>query len=187
MGMAAAPLEAPPITGAELLALGDVGPCELIDGRIVAMTPTGSEHAAIESNLVYELTRFVRERRVGWVLSGEVGIYTRRDPDRVRGADVAFVSKARCPAVPPKGFLDVAPEMVGEVLSPGDRWQEVRQKVEEYFAAGTEQVWLVEPENRALLICTSPTEIQKHGEADTVIGTGVFEGLLLPVASLFPG
>ncbi|MBI5016782.1 MAG: Uma2 family endonuclease [Deltaproteobacteria bacterium] len=186
MGLTAAPLEAPLLTGAELLAMGDVGPCELIDGRIVPMTPTGSEHAAIESNLVYELTRFVRERRLGWVLSGEVGIYTRRDPDRVRGADVALVSKALCPAAPPKGFLEVAPEMVGEVLSPGDRWQEVRQKVEEYFAAGVQQVWLVEPENRALLVCTSATDIDKYGETDTVTGAGILTGLVLPVASLFP-
>ena len=43
-------LTAPPkhriklITGEELLAMGDIGPCELIDGRIVSMTPTGSEH-----------------------------------------------------------------------------------------------------------------------------------------------
>ncbi len=31
-----------PITGEELLALGDIGPSELIDGRIVTMTPIGS-------------------------------------------------------------------------------------------------------------------------------------------------
>jgi Uma2 family endonuclease len=33
-----------PITGEELLEMGDIGPCELIDGRIVPMTPTGGEH-----------------------------------------------------------------------------------------------------------------------------------------------
>ena len=54
-------LTAPPkhrtelITGEELLAMGDIGRCELIDGRIVSMAPTGSEHGYIESNLTTEL------------------------------------------------------------------------------------------------------------------------------------
>lgn len=32
------------IAGEELLAMGDIGPCELIDGKIVHMSPTGDEH-----------------------------------------------------------------------------------------------------------------------------------------------
>ncbi|MBK6433504.1 MAG: Uma2 family endonuclease [Anaerolineae bacterium] len=44
-----------PITGEDLLALGDIGPSELIDGRIVTMTPTGDEHGTIEFNLGSEL------------------------------------------------------------------------------------------------------------------------------------
>ena len=56
-----------PITGEELLALGDIGPSELIDGRIVTMTPTGSEHGLIESNLTTELRFLLRQRRLGWV------------------------------------------------------------------------------------------------------------------------
>ncbi|MGB2771016.1 MAG: Uma2 family endonuclease, partial [Anaerolineae bacterium] len=80
-----------PITGEELLALGDIGPSELIDGRIVTMTPTGDEHGTIEFNLGSELRAFVRRQRLGRVTGGEVGIYTRRNPDRVRAADIAFI------------------------------------------------------------------------------------------------
>ncbi|MFZ1265293.1 MAG: Uma2 family endonuclease, partial [Anaerolineae bacterium] len=99
-----------PITGEELLALGDIGPSELIDGRIVTMTPTGSEHGLIESNLTTELRFFLRQRRLGWVAGGEVGIYTRRNPDRVRAADIAFISTSRL-AQPVKGYLTVAPDL----------------------------------------------------------------------------
>ena len=85
------------ITGRELLEMGDIGPCELIDGRIVPMSPTGFEHANIEANLAFELKRFVRERDLGTVIVGEAGIYTRWDPDRVRAANVAFVSHELTP------------------------------------------------------------------------------------------
>lgn len=174
-----------PITGDELLAMGDIGPCELIDGRVVAMSPTGGEHGAIEVYLGGELSSFVRARRLGWVLGGEVGIYTRRNPDRVRGADVAFLSRNRLAHRPGKKFLDVAPELVVEILSPDDRWEEVRQKIEEYFAIGVERVWIVEPENRSVLVYRSVTEMERLAEADTLEGEGPLAGFTLPVASLF--
>lgn len=173
------------ITGDELLAMGDIGPCELVDGRIAFMSPTGAEHGMVETLLARVLGNFVAERGLGWVLGGEVGIYTRRNPDRVRGADVAFLSKKRMPGRPGKKFLDVAPELVVEILSPDDRWQDVRQKLEEYFAMGVERVWIVEPENRAVLVYRTASEMARFGEGDTVNGEGALEGFALPVESLF--
>ncbi|MFQ6015620.1 MAG: Uma2 family endonuclease [Anaerolineae bacterium] len=178
-----APPEIKLITGEELLAMGDIGPCELIDGRIVPMAPTGGEHGILESELARHLGNFVADRDLGWVMVGEVGLYTRRDPDRVRGADVVFISKARLPELP-KGFLEAAPELVVEIMSPDDRWQDVQQKLKEYFSIGVQWVWIVEPENRAVLVYRSRTEMQEFGEGDTVNGEGVLEGFRLPVASL---
>ncbi len=51
MNVSAAPTESKLITGDELLAMGDIGPCELIDGRIVPKSPTGGKHGIIESRL----------------------------------------------------------------------------------------------------------------------------------------
>ncbi len=173
------------ITGEELLAMGDIGRCELIDGRIVPMSPTGGEHAYIEFYVGAELSNFARSKKLGWVLGGEVGIYIRRQPDRVRGADVAFISKSRSPRRPAKGFLDVAPELVIEIMSPDDRWQEVQQKLEEYFQIGVQWVWIVEPENKAVFVYRSSTEAQKIGESGMVQGEGILEGFTLNVANLF--
>ncbi len=180
-----APVETRLITGDELLVMGDIGLCELIDGRIVPMAPTGSEHGMVEINVAWHLKSFVQPRQLGWVTGGETGIYTRRAPDRVRGIDVAFISRGRLPQSPPKGFLTVAPELIVEVMSPDDRWQDVRQKLEEYFAIGTERVWIVEPENRAVLVYSSPVQVRRLSEADTLEGEGVLEGFSLPVASIF--
>jgi len=41
------------LTGPELLALGDIGPCELIEGKVVPMSPTGDLHGGYESNFAY--------------------------------------------------------------------------------------------------------------------------------------
>lgn len=177
-------IQAPSVSGRELLAMGDVGPCELIDGRIVPMTPTGGEHAVIESRLASELTAFVSPRGLGWVLAGEVGVYTRRDPDSVRGTDIAFVPREKLHR-PGKDFLEVAPELIVEILSPEDRWQHLRRKIEEYFSIGVSQVWVVEPENRALLVYRSPTDVRRYSEAEELQAGGTLEGLSVRIGDLF--
>jgi Uma2 family endonuclease len=166
--------------------MGDVGPCELIDGRVVPMRPTSARHGAIESRLAALLRAFLRERgREGHVLVGEVGVITRRGPDRVRGADLAFVSKARLPGDPPDGFLEVAPDLIVEVMSARDAWQDVREKIEEFFALGVDRVWVVEPKLRKVLVFKSQAEFRAFGESDTLEGEGALEGLRVTVSQIF--
>ena len=87
------------ITGDDLLELGEVGPCELVEGKVVSMAPTGGEHGRVEVRFASVLNHFVSDRRLGKVLGGEVGIYTRRSPDTVRGAEVLFISGERYAAL----------------------------------------------------------------------------------------
>jgi Uma2 family endonuclease len=173
------------VTGEELLAMGDIGPCELIDGRIVPMSPMGGRHGIIESGLGSALSFFVQQHNLGWVLTGEVGIYIRRHPDRVLGADIVFLSRERWPEDPPEGFLEGAPDLVVEIMSSNDRWQQVRQKIAEYFSIGVRWVWIVEPENRAVLVFRSSGDFQQLGSEDMLVREGPLEGFTLPVASLF--
>ena len=78
------------LTGEELLEKSDVGPSELVEGRIVPTGYTNRKHARIVLLLGYELESFVREQSVaGKVFVGDAGLYTERDPDTVRGVDVA--------------------------------------------------------------------------------------------------
>ncbi len=174
------------ISGVELAHMGDVGPCELIDGRIVSMTPTGDEHGWIEGNFYEALRGFVRSRRLGKVLVGEVGIFTRRDPDRVRGADVLFISNERyAQRSGTSGYLDVAPELVVEILSPGDRIIDTMQKLRESFGIGVTIVWVADPAARTVYVYRSLTDVREFPEGDRLPGEGVLPGFEVSVASLF--
>lgn len=75
------------ITGVELLAMGDIGPCERIDGAIVRAGPTGGVRRLLKSKPNRRLGMFVDDANSGWRLVGEFGVYIRRVPDRIRGAD----------------------------------------------------------------------------------------------------
>lgn len=133
------------VTGEELLAMGDIGPCELIEGEIIKMSPTGESHGIVEINFATALKQFVQPRKLGRVSGSEVGIFTRRSPDSVRGADVVFVSKARLAKRGKSGYLDVAPDLVVEILSPDDRMSEMIKKLGEYFSIGVRLVWVADP------------------------------------------
>ena len=123
------------VTGDELLRMPGLDSCELVAGRVVRMTPTNPSHGRIEVNVAAALKQFVRTRNLGVVMAGEVGVFTSRSPDTVRAPDVLYLSHERnARRSRPQGFLDVAPELVVEILSPTDRPDEVRRKLREYFA-----------------------------------------------------
>ena len=174
------------VTGEELLAMGDFGSCELIEGRIVMMSPTGDEHGGYESNFDFYLGGFVRQHQLGRIRVGEVGIYTHRNPDTVRGADVAFISNERyAQRQQKKGFLDVAPELIVGIMSPDDRWSEVKQKFREYFSIGVKLVWVADPADKTVSAYRSLTDVRVFDEGDTLTGDEVLPGFSVPVASLF--
>jgi Uma2 family endonuclease len=55
------------------------------------------------------------------------------------------------------------------------------------LTAGVEQVRLVEPRNRAVLVYHSATQVEKFEEQDTLTGAGTLAGFTLSVADLFRG
>ena len=125
-------------------------PEELVRGRIVKMPPPRPRHGAACSKADRIFGVFVEEHDLGHVFCNDTGVITERGPDTVRGADVSFYSYARVPKGPlPDHYLDVAPEIVVEVLSPSDRWPKVVQKVGEYLDAGVLFVVLIDDERRS--------------------------------------
>ncbi len=173
------------VTGEELLAMGNTGRCELVEGRIVMLSPTGSRHGSVEGNFYDALRSFVRPHHLGLVKVGEVGIYTHRRPDTVRGADVLYISKERAAELSGAAYLDVAPDLVVEVLSPDDRWNNIIQKLREYFAIGVRMVWVADPDSRRVSVYRSPTDVGEFTAGDSLSGDDVLPGFSVSVASLF--
>ena len=173
------------ITGEELLEMGDIGPCELIEGRIVPMSPAGARHGHIEVKVATILQNFVTAKDLGWVMTGEVGIFTKRGPDSVRGADVLFISKERLAKIPDRGFLEVAPELVVEVRSADETKHDIQQKINEYLAIGVKWVWYFEPKTRNCSVHRLNKDVQKLAEKDVLIGEEILTGLDIKLSTLF--
>ena len=173
------------ITGEELARHPEWQPCELVDGRIVPVTRVGFRHGEIAFRLVARLGTYAEESDRGRVAVGDVGVYTRHNPDSVRGADIVFISHERFAQRRSQAFLDATPELVVEIFSPDDRWVALQRKAQEYLAAGVLRVWLVHPEKRQVLVCRPTGQPKTLGIGDTLSDEEILPGFSLSLSELF--
>jgi Uma2 family endonuclease len=165
---------------------GDGRMRELVCGRVVEMNPPGSLHGIVVIRIASLLDAHVQMHKLGRVLGGDSGVITRRNPDSLRGADVAFLSYARAPKGSLAGdiYFSVAPELVFEVLSPFDRWSEVLEKISEYLRAGVQEVCVADPEKRTLEVFTADQPPRKLS-ADEQYASDALSGFRCRVDDLF--
>jgi len=174
------------VTGEEMLAHPEWGFCELVRGKVVPLSTPKPRHGIITAALTIALGTFVKLHKLGKVLNGDPGVYTTRDPDSVRGPDVCFISNARLEmANRETGYWGTLPELCVEVISPGDAWSEVMEKVEEYLAAGVVLVWVVDPQRRKAYVYRSGRPTRVLTANDALEGEEVLPGFVLPLAELF--
>ena len=165
--------------------VGDTGPCELIDGRSVPMAPTEFGHGTVEAALGEVMRPFLRRDRLGRFASGEVGILTRRDPDRVRLADAVVILQDQLSQIPSRGYLTFVPELVVEVVSYNDRWSEFYEKLEEYLAGGARVVWVIDPRRRVAHVFRPGHPATQVEPGQVLAAEDVLPGLKIPLDALF--
>jgi Uma2 family endonuclease len=175
-------------TAEDLLALGEEARYELIEGRLVPMSPTGLSHGYTEARIVALLWSYLREHPIGILVTGEVGFVLRRDPDTVRAADIAFIRADRLPPEGlPFGFFEGAPDLAVEILSPFDRYPDLLRKVSQWLEAGTRLVWVVDPARRTVTAFQFDGTLRLLDESAELDGVDVLPGFRHPVRDLFEG
>ena len=175
----------PLISGEELATMPNIDAAELVRGVVIHKMPTGRLHGFLEALIASLLFNFVYPRQIGQVLSGEVGIYTERNPDSVRAVDVAFISNERLQKVESRSFLDVTPELIVEVMSPDDRWSEIHKKLAEYFAADALLVWVVDPKLEQIHVYRSLDDVTRLTKQDNLIGEDILPEFSVPLTQIF--
>jgi Uma2 family endonuclease len=138
------------LTAEEYLALPDNGELnELIRGQVITMNVPAPRHGEICGQIYFLLRSYLENNNLGRVVTNDAGVVIERDPDTVRGADVAFYSYTRVPRGPlPQGYLAVPPDLVFEVRSATDPWRDVHAKVGEYLRANVTVVCVVDEQTK---------------------------------------
>jgi Uma2 family endonuclease len=128
---------------------------------------------------------FVRPRNLGLVTAPDGTM--RLAPGLVRIPDVAFISWDRLPdrRVPTEPIPALAPDLAVEILSAGNTAREMARKRQDYFAAGVQVVWEVNPNTRTVEVFTAPDQSTVLHEAQRLEGGIVLPGFSLPLQELF--
>jgi Uma2 family endonuclease len=85
----------------------------------------------------------------------------------------------------PAGFIEMAPDLAVEVLSPDDRRREVLEKVGEFLDAGTRLVWVLDPEQRSAAAYRSLTDVRRLAENEALDGEDVIPGFACVLGDIF--
>lgn len=180
------------MTAEELLSYQDSADrrVELERGRLLVSEPHGFDHGAVLARVSFALSLWVRDTTpanappVGEVVAGDSGFWIARNPDTVRAPSVAFVAAAQLPRGRVPGFLEQAPTLAVEVLSPNDRPGAVLAKVGQWLEAGTALVWVIDPSARTARAYRADGS-QATIEADGVLqGEAVLPGFTVSLAEL---
>jgi len=158
---------------------------ELVEGRIIRMSPAGSRHAVLATRIASLLNHHVEAQALGLVMSSG-GFHLASRPDTVREPDVAFVRAERVPASGvPEGFWPGPADLAIEIRSPGDRRAEIAAKVNEYLTRGVRLVWVVDPKARTITV-------HQHDQPRVVLereaildGGAVVPGFSCPLEKIF--
>ncbi|MCZ7645346.1 MAG: Uma2 family endonuclease [Planctomycetota bacterium] len=163
-----------------------LGPCELVKGEVVRMSPGAFEHSFISGNAAVLLGQYAKSSGTGRMLTNEAGFVVEQAPDTVRGADVAFLSYRRLPkGAKLQGFLTVAPELILEILASEGSWGKIEEKVQEYHRFGVDLVWVADPKTRSVRVYPKDGEPALKQRDDELNAPSLLPGFACRVSELF--
>ena len=173
------------VTPEELYFNQQWGRCELVDGKVILMSPAGHYHGEVGATLLILIGTYVRKKKLGKVYDGQTG-FVYPNGKTVRAPDVMFLSKARIPRnLNRAGYLPVSPDFAIEVLSPEDSFAEVSAKAESYLAVGVKLVWVVLPDTQKVHVYRPGTSPEIFHADATLTGESVLPGFKLRISDVF--
>jgi Uma2 family endonuclease len=157
---------------------------ELIDGGLKEKK-VGALALFIATQIASTLNRFFYPHT--GMAACEVMVYCFNGRSHGRKPDVVYVRLARLPDERiPEGDILVAPDLVVEVLSPGNSGFEVDEKLDEYLAAGVSLVWIVNPDRKTIHVFRADGTNRRYRASEVIENEPLLPGFRLPIPEVFP-
>jgi Uma2 family endonuclease len=159
---------------------------EIVNGELIDMGNSGALHGYVCSLALAALAGYILPKKLGVILDSSTAFKMKNG--NKRSPDIAFFAKERLQGITvlPSGYLDGAPDLVVEVLSPGNTIEELDDKLTEYFENGSRLAWVINPTQHYVLVYRSAQEPDHLLKGkDYLDGEEVIPGFTLAVADLF--
>jgi Uma2 family endonuclease len=157
---------------------------ELVRGRLVVREPAKLRHGIVAARMLSAIAAYLETNPIGIVAAADTGFTLARNPDTVRAPDVTYIRADRVPTDDVVGFDELAPDLVVEVRSPGDRTRRIQTKVRHWLDAGTLLVWLIDPRRRTGKVYRADGSVTALTEREAFDGESVLPGFSVALASV---
>ena len=124
---------------------------DIIDGVLTYMSPSPNwDHQRTLREIFKALDRHVVRHRLGEVAFAPLDVIISKGPLRVRQPDVMFISNERRHVL--RDFVHGGPDLVVEVISPGNTPRHIEQKLHDYAAADVREAWMADYRQRTIAV-----------------------------------
>ena len=156
---------------------------EWVDGRVILMSPSNVEHDELSIWLIRLVGDHVDAHSLGSIYQN---IFVRFAGQRRRRVpDLMFVSTSRLNLLRPT-YLDGAPDLLIEIVSPDSQSRDRREKYLEYEKAGVREYWIIDPLSKTVEVARlERKKFHRVEETAGVIASTVLPGFRLKTAQLW--
>ena len=166
---------------------------EIVDGVMIVPPGPNAEHQWVQLELAVILRMFLRSTGLGVVLTAPMDVMIQRDPLRVRQPDIMMLNSERTGIrgisdVKDMPFIEAAPDIVIEVLSPSNTRREMERRLADYQSIGVYESWLISPQAETAEIIdlrgAEPRTTAVYGSEDTLT-SALLPGFELKLSEIF--
>jgi len=158
---------------------------QIIKGVLFMTAAPAIKHQDVVRNLLVALHLFVKERRRGKVYDSPVDVQL--SEQTVVEPDIIFVARERLSIIK-ESYVEGAPDLIVEILSPSNWVVDRRDKFAVYEAAGVREYWIVDPDVRTVEIYSlrqGQYALLERYEPGQTVQSELLTGFEIPVDNIF--
>jgi Uma2 family endonuclease len=160
------------------------GSYELVRGEVLEMARPSGKHGVVAGIIITSLNNYFETHPIGFVAANDSGVILERDPDTVRGPDVAVYPAVASFDDLPERWFESPPMIAIEIRSPNDRQRVLARKISDYLRNGVREVWIVDFEEQFVTI-HRPDRGLINLDGEQEITSEILPDYALKVARLF--
>lgn len=162
---------------------------EIVNGEWAEETEMASfEHGQIGARLIAKLVTFLDEHPLGVICQDGTTYVLEGTPQNIilqRVPDVSFITAQRAKDLPRKSILFTAPDLAVEIISTSERRKTITAKIRDYLTHGTQEVWVIYPDEKQITIHFPDHTTTVYSSQDTLTSENLLPNFSLNVAKLF--
>ncbi len=161
---------------------------ELINGILMRRSSPSLIHHDVSRNLERKLDKFLLEKPIGKFYHAPVDVYL--DDNNSIVPDLSFIKNERLFLTENKDYIAGAPDLIVEIVSPGNIKRDRVEKMELYERFAVREFWLIDPKNRTVevyVMLENVYALHAFLEIEGILQSTVLTGFEMEIKDLFDG